>query len=42
MLKEIRQSVLFTLVTMALLGGGYHVLLWGIGRVAFPHRPRAA
>ena len=36
MLKEIRQSVLFTLVTMALLGGGYHVLLRGIGRVAFP------
>jgi K+-transporting ATPase ATPase C chain len=36
MVKEIRQGVLFTLVTMALLGGGYHALLWAIGRVAFP------
>ena len=36
MLKEIKQGILFTLVTMVLLGGAYHVLLWGIGRVAFP------
>lgn len=36
MLKELRHGILFTLVTMALLGGGYHVLLWGIGSVAFP------
>jgi K+-transporting ATPase ATPase C chain len=35
MLKEIRQGVLFTIVTMVLLGGGYHGLLWAIGRVAF-------
>ena len=36
MFKEIKQGILFTLVTMVLLGGGYHGLLWGIGRVAFP------
>lgn len=36
MIKEIRQALLFTLVTMVLLGGGYHVLLWGIGRVVLP------
>ena len=27
---------MFTIVTMVLLGGVYHVVLWGIGRVAFP------
>jgi K+-transporting ATPase ATPase C chain len=36
MVKEIRQAVLFTLIAMVLLGGGYHVVLWAIGRVAFP------
>ena len=36
MIRELKQAVLFTLVTMVLLGGGYHVVLWGIGRVAFP------
>ena len=36
MIRELKQAVLFTLVTMILLGGGYHVVLWGIGRVAFP------
>lgn len=36
MVKEIRQGVLFTLVTMVLLGGGYHFVLWAIGQVAFP------
>lgn len=36
MAREIRQAILFTVVTMGLLGGGYNVLLWGIGRVAFP------
>jgi K+-transporting ATPase ATPase C chain len=36
MAKEIRQAILFTLVTMVLLGGGYHVVLWGIGKVLFP------
>lgn len=36
MLTEVRRGVLFTLVTMILLGIGYHVVLWGIGRVLFP------
>ncbi len=36
MVKEIKQAILFTIVTMVLLGGGYHVALWAIGRVAFP------
>jgi K+-transporting ATPase ATPase C chain len=36
MLTEIRRGVLFTVVTMALLGGGYHVVLWAVGRVLFP------
>ena len=38
MLKEVRQSILFTAVTMVLFGGGYHVVLWGVGRLAFPAR----
>jgi K+-transporting ATPase ATPase C chain len=36
MLKEIKQGVLFTVVTMALMGGGYPLVLWGIARVLFP------
>jgi K+-transporting ATPase ATPase C chain len=36
MVKELKQAILFTLVTMVLLGGGYHAVLWAIGRVAFP------
>jgi K+-transporting ATPase ATPase C chain len=36
MVKEIRQGMLFTLVTLVLLGGGYNVLLWGIGQTVFP------
>lgn len=36
MFKEIKQGVLFTLVTMVLLGGVYHVVLWGIGGAVFP------
>jgi potassium-transporting ATPase KdpC subunit len=34
--KEIKQGILFTLVTMVLLGGGYNVVVWGIGRALFP------
>jgi K+-transporting ATPase ATPase C chain len=34
--KEIRQGILFTLVTLVLLGGVYNVFLLGIGRVLFP------
>ena len=36
MVKELKQGALFTLVTMVLLGGGYHLLLWSIAQVAFP------
>jgi len=36
MVKELKQGILFTLVTMVLLGGGYNVVIWGIGQVAFP------
>jgi K+-transporting ATPase ATPase C chain len=36
MLTEIRRGVLFTLVTMVLLGGGYPLLLWAFGRALFP------
>jgi potassium-transporting ATPase KdpC subunit len=38
LIKEIRQGVLFTVVTMVLLGGGYNVLVWAVGRVAFPEQ----
>lgn len=36
MLSEIRRGVLLTVVAMVLLGGGYHLVLWGIGQVLFP------
>lgn len=36
MITEIKRGILFTIVTMVLLGGGYHAVLWGIGRMAFP------
>lgn len=36
MVKELKQAIRFTIVTMVLLCGGYHVVLWAIGRVAFP------
>jgi K+-transporting ATPase ATPase C chain len=35
MVKEIKQGVLFTVVTMVLLGGVYHVAIWAIGQAAF-------
>jgi len=36
MFRELKRAMLFTLVTMALIGGAYHGLLWGIGRTVFP------
>jgi K+-transporting ATPase ATPase C chain len=36
MLNELKRGVLFSVVTMVLLGGVYHLLLLGIGRVVFP------
>jgi K+-transporting ATPase ATPase C chain len=38
MFKELKHGILFTVVTMVLLGGGYHVLLWGIGTMFFPRQ----
>ena len=38
MFEEIKRGILFTAVTMVLLGGGYHVVLWAIGRTVFPSR----
>jgi potassium-transporting ATPase KdpC subunit len=35
MIKELKQGIQFTLVTMVLLGGGYHVALWAIGQTLF-------
>ena len=35
MFKEIRQGILFTMVTLVLIGGAYNVLLWAIGRSVF-------
>ena len=36
MLTELKRGVLFTTVTMVLLGGVYHAGLWAVGQVAFP------
>jgi K+-transporting ATPase ATPase C chain len=36
MLSELRRGLLFAVVTMILLGIGYHLVLWGVGRVLFP------
>jgi potassium-transporting ATPase KdpC subunit len=36
MFKELKRSVLFTAVTMVLFGVVYHLVLWGVGRTAFP------
>lgn len=38
MLRDIGQGLRFTLVTMLLLGGVYHAMLWAVGRVAFPNQ----
>ena len=35
MLTELKRGVLFTIVAAALIGG-YHGLLWGVGRTLFP------
>jgi K+-transporting ATPase ATPase C chain len=35
MFKEIRQGILFTMVTLVLIGGAYNVLLWAIGQSVF-------
>jgi K+-transporting ATPase ATPase C chain len=35
MVTELKRGILFTVVTLVLLGGGYHVVLWGVGQVLF-------
>ena len=35
MLKEIRQGILFTIVTLVLFGGAYHAVFWAIGQTVF-------
>jgi K+-transporting ATPase ATPase C chain len=35
MFNEVKRGVLFTLVTMVLLGGIYHATIWAVGRVLF-------
>jgi K+-transporting ATPase ATPase C chain len=35
MFKEIKQGILFTIVTMVLLGGAYHLVFWAIGQTLF-------
>ena len=35
LLRELKRGVLFTITTMLLLGFGYHLVLWGVGRVVF-------
>ena len=36
MFSELSYGLRFTLVTMLFFGGGYNVVVWGIGRMAFP------
>jgi K+-transporting ATPase ATPase C chain len=38
MKTDLNRGLLFTLVTMILFGGVYHLVVWGIGRVAFPRQ----
>lgn len=35
MITELKRGLVFTVVMMALVGGGYHGLLWVVGQVAF-------
>jgi K+-transporting ATPase ATPase C chain len=35
MFKEVKQGILFAIVTMVLLGGAYHVVIWAIGQAVF-------
>jgi potassium-transporting ATPase KdpC subunit len=38
MFNELKRGILFTAITMVLFGGGYHVVIWGIGRIVFPEQ----
>jgi K+-transporting ATPase ATPase C chain len=36
MVKELKHAVMFTVITLPLLGGAYHGVIWAIGRTVFP------
>jgi K+-transporting ATPase ATPase C chain len=36
MISDLKRGALYTIVTMVLFGGAYHLLIWGIGRAVFP------
>ncbi len=36
MRTDVIRGLRFTVVTMALFGGGYHLLIWGVGQALFP------
>jgi K+-transporting ATPase ATPase C chain len=36
MFREIKHGVLFTIVTMIMFGGAYHVAVWVVARMVFP------
>jgi potassium-transporting ATPase KdpC subunit len=38
MVRELLRGLRFTIVTVVLFGVGYHVVLWTVGRLAFPGR----
>lgn len=38
MIAELRRGLVFTVVMMALLGGAYHVAIWGVAQVLFPRQ----
>lgn len=38
MVQDAKRGLLFTLATMLLFGGGYHAILWTVGRLAFPRQ----
>ena len=42
MLTEITRGVLFTIVTMVLFGGVYHVGLWVVGQIVFPSQAQGS
>jgi potassium-transporting ATPase KdpC subunit len=35
MFKELKQGILFTVVTMVVMGGAYHLVFWAIGQTLF-------
>ncbi|MGH7725031.1 MAG: potassium-transporting ATPase subunit KdpC [Candidatus Eiseniibacteriota bacterium] len=37
-MSELRRGILYTVVTMLLFGGAYHLFVWGVGRVVFPRQ----